>query len=289
MNGAVAVPGRVRLEVAVVQRVLQRAGVLWPEQRAVVLYQRCHSMSEVLEFILVLANAAGVPERGVQLVAGLRARLRAAAGRLCSGSMNFSMNATSPTAWRGSFSSSSSYSIDTTAVPGGVSGGSCIKGGVSVVMVLESVSPVRLCGFWVPEMLELVGAQQAAVCPAAAEPPSTVSWAQLRAAAPAVLILAMPGLDAGQAALHTEQLAGQPGFWSLPAVRSGAVYVVDHTLLCRPGPGLVLGVELLGHLVAPERQPLPVGLPMGSVLKLTLHSGQRCRPRLVPNYLSRYC
>jgi len=33
INSMVAVPGRVRLEVAVVQRVLQRAGILWPEQR----------------------------------------------------------------------------------------------------------------------------------------------------------------------------------------------------------------------------------------------------------------
>jgi hypothetical protein len=269
-NGAVAVPGRVRLEVAVVQRVLQRAGVLWPEQRAVVLYQRCHSMSEVLEFILVLANAAGVPERGVQLVAGLRARLRAAACRIYS-SVSSS----------GASSRRSSGSCD--------AGSAASSAGAPLVVVLDGVSPVRLAGFWLPEMLQLAGAQQASICPAAAEPPRIISWSQLRAAAPGMLVLALQGLDAGQAALHIEQLAAQPGFWALPAVRSGAVYAVDHTLLCRPGPGLVLGVELLGHMVAPERQALPAGLPMGSVLKLSLHSGQRCRPRLLPNYMARYC
>ncbi|KAF6259579.1 hypothetical protein COO60DRAFT_1294762 [Scenedesmus sp. NREL 46B-D3] len=252
-NGPVAVPGRVRLEVAVVQRVLQRAGVLWPEQRAVVLYQRCHSVSEVLEFILVLADAAGVPERGVQLVAGLRARLRAAAGR---------------GAAAGCFDPADSPPL---------------------VVVLDGVSPVRLAGFWLPEMLQLAGARQAGICPAAAEPPSSTSWGQLRGAAPGMLVLALQGLNAAQAAVQLEQLAVQPGFWALPAVRAGAVFVVDHTLLCRPGPGLVLGLELLGHLVAPGRQPLPAGLPMGSVLKLSLHSGQRCRPRLLPNYMARYC
>ncbi|WIA30503.1 hypothetical protein OEZ86_000587 [Tetradesmus obliquus] len=270
-NGAVAVPGRVRLEVSVVQRVLQRAGVLWPEQRAVVLYQRCHSMSEVLEFILVLANAAGVPERGVQLVAGLRARLRAAACRIYSSVS----------------SSASSLAGSRRGSDTGVAGSAAKSS--PLVVVLDGVSPVRLAGFWLPEMLQLAGAQQASICPAAAEPPRSISWAQLRAAAPGMLVLALQGLDAGQAALHIEQLAAQPGFWSLPAVQSGAVYAVDHTLLCRPGPGLVLGVELLGHMVAPEKLALPAGLPMGSVLKLSLHSGQRCRPRLLPNYMARYC
>jgi ABC-type hemin transport system substrate-binding protein len=277
-NGAVAVPGRVRLKVAVVQRVLQRAGVLWPEQRAVVLYQRCHSVSEVLEFILVLANAAGVPERGVQLVAGLRARLRAAACRVCR-SMRSSRAATLAVSRRGS------SSVEGAAA----AAGGAASAGPPLVMVLDGVNPVRLAGFWLPEMLQLAGGKQASICPAAAEPPSNISWSQLRAAAPGMLILALQGLNAGQAALHMEQLAVQPGFWALPAVRSGAVYAVDHTLLCRPGPGLVLGVELLGHLVAPEQQPLPAGLPMGSVLKLSLHSGQRCRPRLLPNYMARYC
>jgi hypothetical protein len=278
-NGAVAVPGRVRLEVAVVQRVLQRAGVLWPEQRAVVLYQRCHSVSEVLEFILVLANAAGVPERGVQLVAGLRARLRAAACRVCR-SMRSSSASSLVMSRRGSSSVEGA---------GAGAGGAASAAVAPLVMVLDGVNPVRLAGFWLPEMLQLAGGKQAGICPAAAEPPSNITWGQLRAAAPGMLILALQGLNAGQAALHMEQLAVQPGFWALPAVRSGAVYAVDHTLLCRPGPGLVLGVELLGHLVAPEVQPLPAGLPMGSVLKLSLHSGQRCRPRLLPNYMARYC
>jgi hypothetical protein len=282
-NGAVAVPGRVRLEVAVVQRVLQRAGVLWPEQRAVVLYQRCHSISEVLEFILVLANAAGVPERGVQLVAGLRARLRAACCIHCSiSSRSSSSDASSPAETRRGSRSSDASNIASGAVSRPASA-------PEVVVVLDSSSPVRVAGFWLPEMLQLAGAKQASICPAAAEPPSIISWGQLRAAAPGVLVLALQGLDAGQAALHIEQLAAQPGFWALPAVRSGAVYAVDHTLLCRPGPGLVLGAELLGHIVAPEKQPLPAGLPMGSVLKLSLHSGQRCRPRLLPNYMARYC
>eukprot|EP00775_Hariotina_reticulata_P007127 gene7127-7341_t len=273
INNMVAIPGRVRLEVAVVQRVLQRAGILWPEQRAVVLYQRCHSLSEVLEFILVLANAAGVPERGVALVQGLQQRLRWTAARCAVNS------------------SALAVSLDRRS-----SGGQDIMLAKHarlprrrMVAVVESVVPLRLAGFWVPEMLNLIQAGWPGMTPSPAEPSSTVSWQQIRAAAPDVLVLALPGLDAGQAAFQTADLAGLPGFWCVPAVRAGAVYACDHMLLLRPGPGLVLGMELLGHLMSPESQPLPAGLPLGAVVKLSLHSGQRCRPRLVPNYFCRYC
>lgn len=281
LNGVIAVPGRVRLQVSVVQRVLQRAGVLWPEQRAVVLYQRCHSLCEVLEFILVLGQAAGVPDRGVQLVEGLRARLRAAAGRLCSSSDALSRRASGTSTYSINSSRTSSKSSRTST--------QAASSGYPTIVVLESVSPLRLAGSWVPEMLHLVGAREVAIAPAVGEPSAAVSWVQLRAAAPDILVLAVPGLSASEAAVHTADLAALPGFWALPAVRSGAVYVCDNTLLARPGPGCVLGVEVLGHLVAPDQQQLPSGLAMGSVLKLSLYSGQRCRPRLVPNYLSRFC
>eukprot|EP00878_Enallax_costatus_P002130 GHUV01002298.1.p1 GENE.GHUV01002298.1~~GHUV01002298.1.p1 ORF type:complete len:793 (+),score=291.96 GHUV01002298.1:1-2379(+) len=277
LNGAVAVPGRVRLQVAVVQRVLQRAGVLWPEQRAVVLYQRCHSLAEVFEFIVVLAQAAGVPERGVQLVDVLRSRLRAAAAKLCYTSEALSRHPSNCSSYSGRSSSSSRGSAE------------YVRESCPTVVVLESTNPLRLAGFWVPEMLQLAGAGKLATAPAAAEPPAATTWPLLKAAAPDILVIALPGLSAAESAVHVADLAVLPGFWSLPAVRSGAVYMCDHTLLLRPGPSIVVGVELLGHLVAPEKLQLPTGLAMGSVLKLSLHGGQRCRPRLVPNYMSRYC
>lgn len=61
-------------------------------------------------------------------------------------------------------------------------------------------------------------------------------WAQVRAYAPEVLILSPcgAGLDCG-----VEQacgLAGLPGWWALPAVRSGRVFVADHSMFSRPGP-----------------------------------------------------
>ncbi len=104
-------------------------------------------------------------------------------------------------------------------------------------------------------------------------------------------------------------MASQPGWWSLPCVRSGLVFLVDSALVLRPGPRLVDLAEVLSgatqlHLrqlqqpaQGPGRMPavapasvLTGGaggrrlLPGGAVLKLSLSGGQRCRPSLLPNY-----
>jgi ABC-type Fe3+-hydroxamate transport system substrate-binding protein len=295
VNAAVAVPGRVRLDPHVVQRVLQRAGV-WGEGRAVVLYQRCHSLAEVLEFMLVLAQAAGVPERGALLVEGLRARLRATAGRICLAGERLAGSSLLGSS-SGSGSSGSRRSLLRGASLGGAGSNAAAAGTAGsgrgadgpVVMVLGCTYPLSLVGFWVPEMLQLLGLEPATLGPAPGEAHAELTWAQLREAAPDVLVLALAGLPAAQAALQLADLATLPGFWALPAVRAGAVYALDHAQLMRPGPSLVLGLEVLSHLAGPEQQPLPAGLPMGSVQKLSLHGGQRCRPRLVPHYMARYC
>lgn len=42
------------------------------------------------------------------------------------------------------------------------------------------------------------------------------------------------GLESG--VQQAAELAGLPGWWALPAVRTGRVFVVDHSLFSRPGP-----------------------------------------------------
>jgi hypothetical protein len=89
-------------------------------------------------------------------------------------------------------------------------------------------------------------------------------------------------------------LAGYQGWWLVPAVRNAAVYVCDEGLFCRPGPRLVDGVGVLSKIVRygdnsnNSSSELHNGgggvVPSGSVLKLSLRPGQRCRQRLLPNY-----
>jgi hypothetical protein len=44
------------------------------------------------------------------------------------------------------------------------------------------------------------------------------------------------GADLEAGVQQTAELAALPGWWALPAVRSGRVFVVDHSLFSRPGP-----------------------------------------------------
>ena len=69
------------------------------------------------------------------------------------------------------------------------------------------------------------------------------------------------------------------------------MYVIDSALIAEPGVELADGVELLAHLLRPQHAPPPAACGAGGaaaprVLRLTLHSGQRCRPRLLPNFFA---
>ncbi|GBF99653.1 hypothetical protein Rsub_12472 [Raphidocelis subcapitata] len=270
--GGPAPGGLGALERAAVQKALERSGVLWPESGAAVLYQRCFTLSEVLEFVSVLAGAGGVPEQGALLCERLRARLRrvAAAVRAAAG-------AAAPPA---------------PAAPGlpPLAPAPARPLRVAVVCGYEP-GGVALAGLWVPEMLQLAGAAPAPGAPSPGEPHARVDWAALQRAAPHVLVLCSPGEGAAGAAVRAGALAALPGWWGLPAVRAGRVYAVDSLLVTDAGVELVEGVELLAHLLAPSAHaPPPAAAAPGSeaprALRLTLSGGQRCRPRLLPNFFA---
>jgi iron complex transport system substrate-binding protein len=118
------------------------------------------------------------------------------------------------------------------------------------VAALEWLDPIYIGGHWVPQMIELAGGEDVLGLPG--ERSRTAEWAELEAAAPEV-ILAMPcGYYAEQAAAetvnHRERLA--PLGARVVAVDAAAYF-------SRPGPRLVEGIELLGHLLHPELVPAP--------------------------------
>ena len=118
------------------------------------------------------------------------------------------------------------------------------------VAALEWLDPIYIGGHWVPQMIELAGGEDVLGLPG--ERSRTAEWAELEAAAPEV-ILAMPcGYYAEQAAAetvhHRERLARLGG--RVVAVDAAAYF-------SRPGPRLVEGIELLGHLLHPELVPAP--------------------------------
>lgn len=59
---------------------------------------------------------------------------------------------------------------------------------------------------------------------------------QVRSFEPEVLVLSPCSCNPSRALSEVAGLASLPGWWSLPAVRSGQVYIVDHAYFSRPGP-----------------------------------------------------
>ena len=119
------------------------------------------------------------------------------------------------------------------------------------VAALEWLDPIFIGGHWVPQMIELAGGEDVLGLPG--EKSRTAEWERGRGGR------ARGGrLDA----LRLRRRAGRGGDDALaqaPRRCSDArVYAVDAAAyFSRPGPRLVDGVELLGHLLHPELVPAP--------------------------------
>jgi len=106
----------------------------------------------------------------------------------------------------------------------------------------------------VPEMVELAGGRSVAGEPG--RDSRTVGWDELAAARPDVAVAMPCGLYAEEAA--EQALAHRP---ELEALGAESIYAVDAaSSFSRPGPRLVEGVELLGHVLHADRVPAPEGL-----------------------------
>jgi len=117
------------------------------------------------------------------------------------------------------------------------------------VIALQRLDPVRVGGFWVPEMISIAGGEDVAGDPGLSPP--DVGWGELVSLGADVVVVMPDALldDARALAMeHWERIA------ELGASRH---YAVDGTVFADPAPRLVDGVELLGHLLHPDRINAP--------------------------------
>jgi iron complex transport system substrate-binding protein len=115
------------------------------------------------------------------------------------------------------------------------------------VAALEWLDPPFAGGHWVPEMIARAGGEDALARPG--DRSRRLSWEELAAADPD-LVIAMPcGFDEAGAAAQLAAVAGRPEWRALRAVREGRVHAVDaNGCFSRPGPRLVDGIERLAAL-----------------------------------------
>ena len=114
------------------------------------------------------------------------------------------------------------------------------------VIALERLDPPYVAGFWIPEMISIAGGEDVAGPPGLSPP--QVGWGELAGLSPDVVTVMPGGADVedgrARAMEHWERIE------SLGAER---VFVVEGgPAFDKPGPRLVDGVELLGHLLHPE-------------------------------------
>jgi iron complex transport system substrate-binding protein len=122
------------------------------------------------------------------------------------------------------------------------------------VAAVEWFDPVFIAGHWTPQLIELAGGID--VLGFAGEHSEQTTWEAVAAVAPEIVVCMPCGYDAPRSLQEAEQFAAE-----LRSTGARRVVAVDAAAyFSRPGPRLVDGLELLGHLLHPELVELPDGV-----------------------------
>ena len=119
------------------------------------------------------------------------------------------------------------------------------------VVCIEWLSPLYVAGHWVPEMVQLAGGLDVLAHPGS--PSRVVTWEEVLAVAPEILIVMPCGFSIERTQTELLQLMQQPGHWRLAPALAEHTYLVDaSSYFSRPGPRLIDGIELLAAILHPS-------------------------------------
>ena len=117
------------------------------------------------------------------------------------------------------------------------------------VAALEWLDPVFIAGHWTPQLIEMAGGEDALGL--AGEPSQQSTWELVAAAQPEVVVVMPCGYDAARGVVEAEDHARE-----LRATGARRVVAVDaSSYYSRPGPRLIDGLELMAHILHPDRVP----------------------------------
>ncbi len=118
------------------------------------------------------------------------------------------------------------------------------------VACVEWIDPLMAAGNWMPELVEMAGGVN--LFGEAGRHSPWMTWDELRAAGPDVIVVLPCGFDIPRTRAEMPALAGKPGWAELQAVRNGRVYLADgNQYFNRPGPRLAESLEILAELFHP--------------------------------------
>src|SRR5262249_61472883 len=121
----------------------------------------------------------------------------------------------------------------------------------AAVLVLEWPDPPWPGGHWVPDMAAIAGGRNVPQQAMRRGAPSIrVTWAEIAANDPDLIVVAPCGYDRAMAADAIAALDRHPDWRVFRVVRSGRVYPVDvNSYWSRPGPRLLEGIEGLQRIL----------------------------------------
>src|SRR6476661_622285 len=120
--------------------------------------------------------------------------------------------------------------------------------------LMEWVDPPFCSGHWGPELVEIAGGQDS--LGRKHQPSAQIEWQQVLDARPEIIVLALCGYDIQRARRDYDLLRQFSGFDSLPAARSGEIYLVNASAyFARPGPRVIDSIEILAGILHPKEFP----------------------------------
>ena len=119
------------------------------------------------------------------------------------------------------------------------------------VACIEWIEPLMASGNWMPELVAMAGGANLFGRPGEHSP--RMSWDDLCAADPEVIVVLPCGFDLARTRQEMPALTGRPGWAALGAVRGGRVLLADgNQYFNRPGPRLVESLEILAEALHPR-------------------------------------
>ncbi|HEX4276095.1 MAG TPA: ABC transporter substrate-binding protein [Bryobacteraceae bacterium] len=117
------------------------------------------------------------------------------------------------------------------------------------VACIEWIEPLMAAGNWTPELIDLAGGADIFGKPGVHSP--WITWEELSARDPDVIIVAPCGFDLARTRAEMHWLTARPDFGRLKAVQSGRIFLADgNQYFNRPGPRVVETLRVIEQMLA---------------------------------------
>ena len=118
------------------------------------------------------------------------------------------------------------------------------------VACLEWLDPLMVGGHWIPEMVELAGAESC--FGQRGQPSFQVQWQQVVEAQPEIVVAMPCGFDVSRGVSEVHLITEREGWDSLPAAGANRLFVVDAgAYFSRAGPRVLDGLEIMAEIFHP--------------------------------------